>query len=383
MKRHGGNALLEALGIKRSDLSEQGLHRLLELLNDTSLHYHYPDPAKYLLPPGEWGKVIDIHPLALELLLAGVDRVYFVIEGSIKALTVLTEIRRTGERAAVVSVPSVAQWDMPQSKAFVQEHLIGREVVIVYDADGYTNELVISQALMLQDRLWSLGVDHVAIAAPPLTADNEIDTYIHPVFGEVKCKGVDDYLALFDGTLDGLIVRERITDPVVALNAVQGRVSRRTTERHAQLLTTLPRYASHAPGDEPDRPSQLVKSVKMFAKVTGISRRVLANRRTYDKDGNLLEETPGYLALQHEVVRSFDLEEGDSFDAAAEYADDDGKEFGWDWENRPHITIKPQFRAREVAYKLADWRCRRSHQADSTHDTQIPTSTEEVKLRAK
>ena len=376
MKRHGGNALLEALGIKRSDLSEQGLQRLLELLNDTTLHHHFPDPAKYMLPPGGWGKVIDVHPMSLDLLRTGVDRVYFVIEGSIKALAVLTEILRTGERAAVVSVPSVTLWDGAQLAAFVQEHLLGREVVIIYDADGYENEIVISQALMLQDRLWNLGVEHVAVAAPPLTEDNEIDAKAHPVFVEVRSKGVDDYLALFDGTLDGLVVRERITDPAVALNAVLGRVSRRTTERHARLLTTLPRYASHAPGDEPDRPSQLVKSVKMFAKVTGIGRRSLANRRTYDENGNLTEEKRGYLAIQHEDVQSFDVEEGDSFDAEAQYTNEDGAALGWDWDDRPRITIKPKFRAREVSCTLSEWRC----QVDNI---QVTTSAEEVKLSAE
>jgi hypothetical protein len=362
MKWHGGNELLDELGIKRSDLTEHELHRLCEVLNDKSQHYHYPGPAKYLNPPGEWGKVIDIHPIALERLLAGVDRVYFVIEGSIKALAVLTEILRTGENAAVVSVPSVTLWDDSNLETreshladFVQEHLVGREVVVIYDADGHDNALVFAQAMMLQDRLQALGVEHVVAAAPPLAAENEIETYIHPVFGKVDRKGVDDDLALFNGTLDGLIVRERTTDLAAALNAVQGKVSNRTMERHVRILTTLPRYAVYAPGDEPGRPSRLVKSVQAFEKVTGISRRALANRRMYDEDGNVTGEKPGYLAIQHEHIRSFDLDEGDSFDAKAKFEDAGGVEHNWDWENRPHLTIRPEFRAREVSYRLSEW----------------------------
>jgi hypothetical protein len=82
---------------------------------------------------------IDANPLALGLLMHA-ERIYFGIEGCIKADAMLSAILESGDRATVVSVPSVTLW--PKDAGYYDGDLrtlarlaADREVAIVVDSD--------------------------------------------------------------------------------------------------------------------------------------------------------------------------------------------------------------------------------------------------------
>lgn len=125
---------------------------------------------------------IDIHPLAVGLLESA-SRVYFGIEGCLKADAILTA------GGAVFSVPSVTLWDAGELDTFAGWYLNGKEVVIVPDADWSTKNEVLAQAMLCRSFLRNMGLS-VCIAAPPVESGH---------------KGVDDFLGA-GGSLDELVV---------------------------------------------------------------------------------------------------------------------------------------------------------------------------------
>jgi hypothetical protein len=195
-------------------------------VNRDDVHEHSHE-AKYLFPPRPWisktatwvdadgatqtrtsrfkdrrvnyAKRIDVHPSALPLVRER-SRVFFVIEGCLKADAILTQ----GE--AVFSVPSVSLWDASELPAFAAEYLLGKFVVIVPDADWKSNGAVVTFARLARTFLMRLGVEAV-VAAPP-TCDQQ-GLHAECVPGE-KCKrnGVDDFLAA-GGAVDDLVVLGR------------------------------------------------------------------------------------------------------------------------------------------------------------------------------
>ncbi len=155
---------------------------------------------------------IDANPLALGLL-GEAERIYFGIEGCIKADAMLSAIRASGERATVVSVPSVTLW--PKDAGYYDGDIrtlarlaVDREVAIVVDSDwddfDKNKGAVLGQAAQLMDRLRRLGVQHTVIAPP--TAETGRCT-LHDAKSSAK-RGVDDFIA--DGeSLAGL----KVVDP--------------------------------------------------------------------------------------------------------------------------------------------------------------------------
>ena len=149
-------------------------------VNVKGVHRHAPDKGKYQL----LGKAarIDLHPLALGLL-AEAETVFFVLEGTLKNDSVLSGIRRERRRCSVFSVPSVSMWEPGELERFANEHLQGKVVLVVPDADWHQNHLVEWQALKIRTLLRRWGVDSY-IAAPPVEEDCEPDDY---------WKGIDDF----------------------------------------------------------------------------------------------------------------------------------------------------------------------------------------------
>ncbi len=141
-------------------------------------HVHgHKNYAKYVFPRKDgWNDLarrLDLHPLAVPLLKTA-ERVFFAIEGCIKADSILSQ----GE--AVFSVPSVTLWRAKELGDFAKCYLGGKLVFIVPDADWFSNQMVITQALFCRSYFRDkLGVN-AHIAAPPMAA---------------KQKGVDDFLA--------------------------------------------------------------------------------------------------------------------------------------------------------------------------------------------
>jgi len=138
-----------------------------------------------------FAKRIDLHPLAVAKLRAA-QRIFFVIEGCLKSDSILS----TG--AAVFSVPSVTLWNAPELDQFVRRYLLGKEIVIIPDADWFKNSLVLTQALLCRSWFRKRGF-HAVVAAPPI-AGLEV---------EPEIKGVDDFLAVPGNTLADLDVIDR------------------------------------------------------------------------------------------------------------------------------------------------------------------------------
>jgi hypothetical protein len=157
--------------------------------NDEDVHFE-EEMAKYLLAPGKTGKRLDANPLFSEADFENSPRVYFILEGNLKA-------DACGTAGGIVfDVPSVTLWDAPELPDFAKRFLRGKEVIIVCDSDWYSNDQVKRQALLCRQFLRDLGVDEAHIAAPP-----ERPGKTH----KERKQGLDDYLR-GGGTLDGLLV---------------------------------------------------------------------------------------------------------------------------------------------------------------------------------
>lgn len=180
---------------------------------------------------------IDVHPMAVEKILAD-SVVFFVLEGELKADAVLSA------DGAVFSVPSVTLWDScVELDRFLSAYIIGEEgrpkmLVVVPDADWYTNWMVASQARQVQARLHQLGVLNAYIAAPPF---------------ELNLKGVDDYLAAGLKLADLDVIDYEPPpglDEYVRTHPNASKIQRRDCrDRDAQALKTLVGYADPETGE--------------------------------------------------------------------------------------------------------------------------------------
>jgi hypothetical protein len=94
---------------------------------------------------------LDFHPLALPLFKRA-ERVFFCIEGCIKADAILSAILDTREASAVFSVPSVTMWNEDELLR-AAPLLYGKTVIIVPDGDWFLNSLVETQAKLIRSFL--------------------------------------------------------------------------------------------------------------------------------------------------------------------------------------------------------------------------------------
>ncbi len=174
--------------------------------------------AKYLFPAGENNAArVDLPPDPENTanFLTGKGRVYIAMEGTLKTDSVLTALKASGSLKAgdsVIGVPSVTLWQSPEMKWAAKNFMQGREVVLMPDADGITNPMVINQARALQSLVEGQGAGHVIVATPPLLHGDEIQHVTLPSGGEEKLKGVDDFLGAGRGSLDGLTYADRTVD---------------------------------------------------------------------------------------------------------------------------------------------------------------------------
>jgi hypothetical protein len=166
---------------------------------------------------------IDVHPFSQPKLVTS-DVVYFVIEGCIKADSVLAA------GGAVFSVPSVSLWDCDELERFALEYLHDKTVFIVADADWNANDMVKNQARMCQATLHHLGVPETHIAAPPSFHNGK------------ETKGVDDFIGA-GGALDELIVIDsKPPEGIRELLAVRG-LRKDRIERDADVLWAMSAYS--------------------------------------------------------------------------------------------------------------------------------------------
>jgi Helix-turn-helix domain len=304
--------------------------------NVEHLHFHRRK-AKYVLPPGSHGKRLDV-PDPERILRA--DRVFFVIEGSLKT----DAIRSTGE--AAFGVPSVTLWDAPELGDFIRAmNLREKQVVIVPDADWCNNPLVIAQAMLCFVYLLDRGVGRALVAAPPWVGaaldqnGDQRECECSPgttITSDGYCpscgrfyKGVDDYLRA-GGKLDDLAVLEREpVDPMSVWKALNPYCHHiKAWMRSSRALEILPLFA--------EKNGELFKSISMFAKILGRSR---------DTARKAIED----------LARAGTIEVEGSLDADFQYEDpNDGSLHDYDWDERPRIRIAPEFRVIENPVALRE-----------------------------
>lgn len=305
------------------------------------------NPAKYIHCPGEGQATrLDLHPDALPLF-KNATRVFFGIEGCIKADAILSQ----GE--AVFSVPAVWQWDAPELAAFVERYLKGKTVFIVPDMDWHKNWQVITPAIQCRSALRGLGLENVFIAAPPVEA------------GE---KGVDDFLGAGYGLDDLVVIGREMPDAFEEWAVRESRGDTRVdgVSRDAEVLQALSLcaglYETHD-GVKVEREGEIRKSIKPTARtITAINpnrkmgprgvrraieslatRQGLTSNKAITVAGSLETQEPG---VEYGIRNAAAV-------AAAESAPDDLAGAWWgngwptdfDWKDRPVITIAPELRA--------------------------------------
>ena len=229
---------------------------------------------------------------------------FFGIEGCIKADAILS----AGE--AVFSVPSVTLWSCRELRRFSRSYLAGRVVYIVPDADWHQNGAVMTQAMFCRTYLRKLGVS-AHVAAPPLESGQ---------------KGVDDYLG-HGGTIKDLAVLERETPYGLA----EWMVERRTWRKDKVVLgaETLESLATHADGNGEIRFSLRTVARIMDVHHSRVQRGIhaLAEIGAVTVDGSLESYARHYDRKTERWV-------------------------GWEWSDRPAITIVPELRAKDSTRPL-------------------------------
>jgi hypothetical protein len=238
---------------------------------------------------------IDVHPWVWPMLPEA-ERVFFVIEGCLKADALLSQ----GE--VVFSVPSVSLWEAPELEAFACRYLIGKMVIIGPDADWLHNPTVIAQARFCQAFLNRLGI-RAFVAAPPQ------DTQ----------KGVDDFLGA-GGKLDDMDVLERRPPINLAewMAMMGGRKDRR--ERDAKVLSALATHAN-AKGE-------------YSASLQSLSRAIDYKKMRVSRAIRTLEAT-GAIMIDGDLTTRKSYWSGQL-----------------EWKETPTITILPELRAEDVQMKL-------------------------------
>jgi hypothetical protein len=201
---------------------------------------------------------LDIHPWALGRL-EGAELVFFALEGTLKADSILSRIIASDAEASVFDTISVTTWPPGELRRVARAHLRGKLVVVVPDADWVANRNVIWQALMCREFLRACGVA-ACVAAPPVPAKmlEDANAFLHRKKYECHCKGhgrrgvvgadglcglcggyfkgVDDFLAHGGGLEDLVVVEREAPDHLLALYADKDGVIRGSVWTLAPLL---------------------------------------------------------------------------------------------------------------------------------------------------
>jgi hypothetical protein len=283
-------------------------------------------------------KAIDMHPEAARFFT--VARVVFlVIEGQWKADSLLSRL------LAVLSVPSVTMWDVAELVETAAKYLAGKAVVIVFDADGHTNPVVMAQAWFLKTKLETMGLGiRACIAAPPEEYDEA---------GALRWKAVDDLLG--DGVewdADGnrvsgwvyhpedLHVHERNAPNLEAFRELQREagIGGWDAARNAALLDSLSMHAN--------RRGELPRTTRTIAGLMHDGDKLIHDRRAVR---DALERLAELGAL--DIEGNQDAQE-ERF-VGEDYLDPDPM-FGY--VDPPLITIRPEYRAVDLEpVRLGDW----------------------------
>ena len=281
---------------------------------------------------------LDIHRLAVPLL-PDAELVFLIIEGCLKGDAVLTAILETGEKATVVSVPSVTLWGTPlQRPRAVRPPASARQAHRDRPGYGlaYTPE-VFTQGMLVRSYLRN-GIKNLRLsahlAAPPESAGH---------------KGVDDFLGA-GGTLADLDVIDR--EPAPGIDEWAGSLPasswangvRRKTIVDAILM--MRELSIHAGVREKEGEGQLFRSLSAYARIFRVSKEEARRRQLELVDLGAIKITnKGGLDLLEEI----ELDDGDVIPPGRWYGDQ--WVAGLDYVDRPMIEIREDLRAGELTHK--------------------------------
>jgi hypothetical protein len=266
-----------------------------------------------------YAKRIEIHRDAVDLL-PGAERVFYVIEGCLKADSIFAQ----GE--AVVSVPSVTLWDPPELDWFARKYFTGKRAFIVADADWAQNPKVVGQAMLCRSFLLSLHID-AHVAAPSRDTDGN---------GDLRWKGVDDFWGAGHGVDELVVIRRDLPSAFPRYVQHLGRPSKTGSRlgridglrRDIQALQNLILIA--ADGKDPRFPKgTLDKNLSQLARLMGHKHHKSAERA--------IERLEGYgaLTISGPTETRVGGWKGDYYDSQEE------------WVERPTITLTPELHAVE------------------------------------
>jgi hypothetical protein len=318
--------------------------------NTNDVHSH-ENRAKYVFLSGDdHARRVDVNPLAFRRRfrtgrsLLRVCRVYFAIEGCLKADAILTAILKTGEDASVINVPSVTLWDTPDLE-FLANHFLDPwserearpEVVIVPDADWFSKPEVLTQALLCRSLCRRLGFETCIAAAPIWPGLQECECKpMGECVNAVTCKrcggyfkGVDDFLAA-GGMLGGLFVLHREAPVHHHLIDLKDMRSDKRVNC-SKMLTALAEHSDNDGGFE--------GSIPKLARVTDFKRRTAYQVITdYLVGERIITVDRPTLLKRKQWIR------GKGY--VAEF----------DWEDRPKFILPPQLRADPFKFfRLCTW----------------------------
>jgi hypothetical protein len=263
------------------------------------VHKHAPRAAKYVLL-GD-GSRIDLHPLARRLLPQA-QIVYLVLEGTPKTDAVLSA------GGVAFGVPSVTCWQEDELATFALQHLRDKIVIVVPDADWFTNWQVERQALKIRTWLRRHGID-AYVAAPPHDA-----TDYH--------KGIDDFLGA-GNTLGDLVIEGREPRFDRVWNAMQ-QVSPQRRKSATHALENLSLYC--------DENGKLTVSFPTLKRLLGI--------RRSDRVVPLLESIAHTFTIEHGSLETHNR--STFFGRYTETV----------WNDTPTITLDEYYRAYSQRAKL-------------------------------
>lgn len=302
-------------------------------VNDEELHQEQKK-AKYVFLSGdEHASRLDMHGLSIRRALT-CRRFYGGLEGCIKADAMLSAVLfEDPEDAAVFSYPSVTLWDNEDAGFWADVFLRNRprdvvlEVVLVCDADWFTNPLVLTQALLCRSHWRAMGFD-VCIAAPA-NCDFK-GRHAECVPGE-KCKqnGADDFLAS-GGRLDELVVLHREAPVYEHLQLEKTR----NAQAWENMLAMLRALAEHADND-----GWFEGSIEKLGRIAGLKRRTAYNVITYLVEDRIITVDRPMLLKREKWVAPLRRH-------VAEL----------DWEDRPRFRLPEHLRAEPFQFfPLREW----------------------------
>jgi hypothetical protein len=264
--------------------------------------------AKYTFSGGPGAKRLDIHPQAFSKLFRA-QRVMLGKEGCIKADAMLS----AGE--VVFSWASVTLWP-PEELRKLARWLRDLKVYLIPDADWKDKIEVSTQAWLCRSYLRRYGVD-AHVAAPPYEAFVQ----------NKELKGIDDHLAN-GGTMDDLEVLKRETPYGLAeFLAERGMQRKNTVVRAAEALEGLALHANEN--------GQINAGLQTVARATGQGARRMQR-------------------AVHDLADIGAVEIDGSLETAPRWRDKEKGWVGYDWRDRPTITVHPQLRAKTSVHRLGD-----------------------------